>query len=402
MSRKKKRPARARAEPQAKQARAVAWLTTQEAYDMLCSTGYTSLAKCPEIIAGVDRIASLVASMTIHLMRNSDHGDVRVQNGLSRLVDIRPNKLMTRYQLIAWTVRTLYLEGNGNAFWWPRTERGYIAELIPIPPTAAYALPDSDGWGYSVQINGTRYEPDELVHFTLNPSPDRPWNGEGYRVPLKAVADNLKQIAVTEKGYLSEKWKPSLIVKVDGLTEGFASQAGRKKLLEEYVASSEAGAPWVIPAEQFDVQSVKPLTLGDLAIADVATMDKRTVAAILGIPPFVLGVGDFNRDAWNNFISTRLMPLATSMQQRMTMALLYSPDLYFRFNARSLYAYDIKELASVADAQFVRGIMTGNEVRDWLNLTPLEGLDELVILENYIPRGMIGDQNKLQGGGENE
>lgn len=394
MSKRKKSRPTVRAEPAKKQS--MAWLCSAEAYDVLTCGGYTSLAHNPEICAAVDTIAKLVGSMTIHLMENTEDGDVRIRNQLSRKVDIEPNSYMGRSNFIQWIVKTMFLGGDGNAVVYPKTKGGYLEDLIPIPPAMVSFA--QDGWGYRIRVNGDEYDPREMLHFAVNPDENQPWRGTGYRVVLKDVANNLKQAAATEKGFMESKWKPSIIVKVDALTEEFASPAGRKKLLNEYIDTNQAGEPWLIPAEQFSVEQVKPLTLSDLAIADVIKLDKQTVASILGVPPFVLGVGDFKRDAWNNFISAKLMPIATIIQQELTKKLLYKPEWYFRFNARSLYSYELKDLVSLALEMHACGTMDGNEVRDWAGMSPREGLNELVLLENYIPRSKIGDQNKLQGG----
>ena len=312
---------------------------------------------------------------------------------------------MTRSTFIYYVVKTMLLDGDGNAIVYPRyrqeENRFFIEDLQPIPPSMVSFQPDGL-FDYRVQINGQSYEPQDVLHFMINPDSNCPWKGAGYRVALKDVAGNLRQASATEKGFMASKWKPSIIVKVDALTEEFADKEGRARLLKEYIETNEAGEPWMIPADQFEVQEVRPLSLSDLALPDIVELDKRTVASILGVPPFVLGIGEFHRDAWNNFIDTTIMPIAKSMEQELSKKLLISPDLYFKFNSRSLYNYDITQLAQVGDDQYVRGIMTGNEVRDWLGLSPQEGLDELVILENYIPLGMIGDQKKLIQGGEGD
>ena len=397
MNKRQRQKMKARAEPI--QSKTVSWLCSKEAFETLTCQGYTSLAHNPEIITGVGKIAKLIGSMTIHLMQNTDDGDIRVRNELSRKIDINPYSNMTRSLFIQWIVMTMYLYGDGNAVVYPQFRRGYLRDLKPIPASMVSFIPEGM-WNYTVSINGQEYEPDEILHFVLSPGNYYPWKGEGLHVALRDVANNLKQAAATEKGFMSSKWKPSIIVKVDALTEEFSSPEGRSQLLRDYIDTSEVGEPWMIPAEQFEVEQIKPLSLSDLALADMVQLDKKTVASILGVPPFVLGVGEFHRDEWNNFISSTIMPVAQMIQQELTKKLLYSPDLYFTFNPRSLYNYELRDMASIADDQYIRGIMTGNEVRNWLGLSPTEGLNDLVILENYIPRGMIGDQSKLIQNGE--
>lgn len=372
------------------------WLSDTKAFHDLVCSGYTSLDQNPEIMTACRKIASLIGATTIYLMANTSDGDIRITNELSRAIDIEPMPNMTRATWMEAIVMNLLLYGNGNSIVVPHTWSGYLQSLEPISASRVSFQPEGYR-DYKVVIDGKARDPQSVLHFVYNPDKTYLWKGRGVEVSLRDIAHNLKQAAHTEKAFMSSEYKPSIIVKVDALTDEFASPEGRQRLLDSYVEPSETGKPWLIPAEQFEVEQVRPLTLADLAINDTVQLDKRAIAAILGVPAFLLGVGDYNRDEYNAFIQGTIMTIAKSIAAEMTKKLILNPAWYLQFNVWSLIDYDLQSVSNVLLAGSDRGFVNGDEWRDRMHMSPA-GLKEYKILENYIPYDMSGNQSKLTGG----
>lgn len=358
---------------------------------VLTGHGYHMLSEAPEVASAIWIIADLISSMPIHLMEKQKNGDKRIRDALSRKIDIDPWSLGTRQTWVHWIVETELTEGEAVVI--PQTAGPLIADLTPAPNATLYRPPNSST--YYAHYAGHKFEAGNILHFRLRPDPMYPWRGIGPQVQLRQVVDSIIQTAETKTAYMSSEYKPPIVIAVNS-DSPLADEKSRNKFIDKYLKRSDKSAPLIIPADLMSISQVKPLSLTDLAIKDGVELDKKTVASIFGIPGFLLGVGSFNKEEYNTFISRTLLPICRGIEQELTKKLLLSEDRYFRFNARSLYSYSLQELSQISLNMRNAGLMTGNEGRNWLDLPPMDGLDELVMLENYIPAERLGDQNKLK------
>ena len=362
---------------------------------------YIPLYEAPEVRMCVHQYADLVSNMTVRLMENTEHGDRRVKNELAAFLDRTPSKVMNRKGLMYWIVATMFTAGDGNAAVLPVYDGEFLADLVPLDPWQVI-YEDAPGEDrYRIRYGSAVFKPDEVLHFRINPETSRPWVGHGFRLSLRQIVDAIAAAGRT-KETLMKSPVPSLIIKLDGLTEDFQTEAGRNKLLDQYVLNKDTGRPWAIPAEMVDVKEVKPLSIKDLAIAENLTLDQKKIACLLGVPPFTVGVGDYKDDVYNFFVNQAVRGVASVIEQEMTRKLILNPAWHVQLNPRSLYNYKLTDLVTAGKELVDRAAMRRNEWRDWIGLSPDEDMDELYLLENYLPPDRLGDQKKLlqKGGGE--
>lgn len=357
---------------------------------VLAGIGYHRLLDAPEVASAIWIISDLISSMSIHLMENRKNGDVRIRDQLARKVDVNPWSMGTRLLWMQWIVDTMIARGESVVI--PKTTGDLIADLIPAPNATVHRDPGATD--YYAMFNGAKFDSGNILHFRLRPDPDQPWRGLGVQVQLDQIVQSILQTYETKTAYMSSEYKPPVVVAVNS-DSPLSNQKERDRFTETYLKRQDKSAPLIIPADLMNISQVKPLSLTDLAIKDGIELDKKTVASIIGVPAFLLGVGFFNKEEYNTFISRKILPIARGIEQELTKKLIFSDNRYWRLNSRGLYAYSITDLATIAKEWRGAGLMTGNEARNWIDMSPKDGLDELVMLENYLPADRLGDQKKL-------
>lgn len=368
--------------------------------DSLIPEGYIRITDNEEIKKCTHIIADLVSNMTIMLMLNGKNGDIRIKDELAKKIDVNPHKYLSRKNFIYRLVKEMI--DSGNCVVYPHYNGDYLDNLSFMPGCSFIA--NQNGIGYNITYSSKIYNPYDVLHFLLNPSINEPFRGLGAMPFLRQTINDIAQEQNTKTGFLKSKWKPSIIVTVNSDIEDLQDKDKRSKILNSYTETTEAGEPWLIPSGEVDVKTINPLTLKDLAILEGMTFDIRKVARAFGIPPFMLGIDKFDREEYNNFISTVIMSYAQIIQQELTCKLLIAGDRYFKFNPKSLMQYSLAEKEAFVRGMVSSGMLNRNEGRNEFDYSPVddEGMNDYIVLENYIPVSKVADQEKLKGGDENE
>ena len=97
------------------------------------------------------------------------------------------------------------------------------------------------------------------------------------------------------------------------------------------------------------------------------------------------------------------MSIAIIIQQELSKKLLYSPNMYFKLNPKSLMQYNLTEQVQFVKELVAGGMLNRNEGRTEFDYAPVDvdGMNDYIVLENYLPIADVGKQKKLvQVGGE--
>ena len=88
------------------------WITLADTDSDLTVPGYSRLIDSPDVANAVGMVADIISDATIWLMENTDEGDKRLKNELSRMIDITPYSLGTRQTWVSWIVTTMFTSGG--------------------------------------------------------------------------------------------------------------------------------------------------------------------------------------------------------------------------------------------------------------------------------------------------
>lgn len=360
----------------------------------------------PELRSAVDFLARNVAQVPLHAYdRVSDNERARISEGpLAATLD-RPDLYATRSKWLDALVKDLAIY-DAAYFVKVRGEAGRVA-LVRIPPA-------------SVEIIGTNWLRPEgyrvhgaagLVEFPVDAVIDiHGYNPTDPRRGLSPI-ETLRRVLAEQASaglYREKFWQNS--ARMGGVIErpqaappwsDTARARFRADFEAAYTGAASSGKTLVLE----EGMTYKPTAFSarDAQYLESFQLSREVVAAAYGIPNGLLGLGSNTyaslSEQHRQLYSDCLAPWLIRIQEELEVQLLgefdVAPTVYLEFNIAAKLAGSFTEQATVLSTSVGAPYLTRNEARARLNLSPVDGGDELVTPLNVLIGGQASPQDSV-------
>lgn len=345
------------------------------------------------VYRAVSIISATLGVVPVNLFRSTESrgrmGKELVTNHPAGLLIARsPNPEQTPFKFKEFGGRCLTLWGN----WVCEIERdrlGRPVALYPLPPERVYYERNESGqleYVYRGDTASVRLSAGDVLHVPLlgdevvgiSPiSAARESIGFGLAAELFGAGffgnGSTPGGVLEHPDTLSDEARQRLINQVESRHKG-PKKAGSVMVLEEGLKWSSIG----IPAK-------------DAQFLETRTFQVQEIARWFGVPPHMLA--ENSRATFDNiahqateFLQHTMLPYFRRIEEELDRKLLgEETDLFFRFQVPALMRADPETQAKVFEVYHRTGIASINDLRESLDMNPIEGGDEHFIPANMMP-----------------
>jgi len=346
--------------------------------------------------SAVDAIARNAAKLKAKHIRREGNTIIHVGGQIEKLLTIRPNPNMNAYDFLYKMVTTLMLDNN--AFAYPVWDGPNLVAIWPINCTMAEFLEDASQTIYVkfyFADGGNVVLPySEVIHLRRH-FYDNDLLGD-IKKPINVT---LSAIHTTNEG-LAQAVKTSAylrgILKYQGMLKEEDIKANRDRFVQEYLTVQNSGGVAALDAK------AEYISLNnDPKIINAAQMKelRDAVYRYFGVNENIV-MGKYNEDEWDAFYESTIEPLAVQMSLEFTSKLFTEREIGFGneiiFESNRLQYASTRTKTGLISALMPLGVFTINEIREILNLSPVEGGEKRLVSLNFI-NAQLQDAYQLSG-----
>ena len=351
----------------------------------------------PAVWAAINVLSSTIAALPLNVYTREGEDRKRVSGVIQRLLHDAPNRRWTSYRWRRQVMQHLLLDGRSYS-WIDRPTPGVVRAIWPLDPAAVEPMLDP-----ATQRMKYRYQPDDnkpAIVYDESEILDIPWmlhpNGVHHVRPLDklrraiGLSIALERYATT---FFEQGGVPPLQL-VGPIKSAAAAQRASDEITQRLIRRRNKQV-LVLP----DGHELKGIGFNpeQSQLMDSRRFQIEEVARVYYLSPSFLQ--DLTRSTFSNeeqkalhFVKHTVTQWVTAIEQEMNLKL-FGPNSprFVEFNVDGLLRGDFQTRMEGYSKEIQNSINTPNEVRRRENLPPMDGGDELVLQQNMMPLGRMGD-----------